>query len=196
MADIEQLRADLARHPSECDVAQLVPIVLPLALLHLNWPGPIVQIGQLPFAAAWAVLGENNMMTYVNREQAAYWENAGIDWQARALDNLVRMTGSRPASHQKADESGKPFMQVMLHEDGIGPSRLLLPHLFDDMLGPGYLVAIPERTCAIAYRADLTLEQKADVDSAIEGCFMHGTEPMSAARFDARLFWVSLQAGE
>lgn len=195
MTDIEQLRADLARHPSERDTAQLVPIVLPLVLLQLNWPGPIVQIGQLPFAAAWAVLGENNTMTYVNSELAAYWENAGMDWRAKALDNLVRMTGSRPASHQKVDESGRPFMQVMLHEDAIGPSRLLLPHLFDDVLGPDYRVAIPEQTCAIAYRADLTPEQKADVDNAIEGCFVRGTEPMSADRFDARLFWVSLQAG-
>lgn len=194
MTDIDALRADLARHPSERDVAQLVPIVLPLELLQLSWPGPIVQIGQLPFAAAWAVLGENNRMTYVNDELAAYWEKAGIDWRVRALDNLVRMTGSGTASHQMVDEGGRPFMQAMLHEDGIGPSRLLLPQLFDDALGPGYRVAIPERTCAIAYRADLTPEQKAKVDGAIEHCFLHGTEPMSAKRFDASLFWVSLQA--
>ncbi|MBW8726941.1 MAG: hypothetical protein JF625_17570 [Inquilinus limosus] len=195
MTDIEQLRADLARHPSERDVAQLVPIVVPLEFLRLSWPGPIVRIGQLPFAAAWAVLGENNTMVYVNGEQAAHWENIGIDWQARALDNLARMTESRPASHQMVDESGRPFMQVMLHEDAVGPSRLLLPHLFTDTLGPDYRVAIPERTCAFAYRADLTTKQKADVDGAIEGCFMHGTEPMSDDRFDASMFWVSLQAG-
>ncbi|TSD84430.1 hypothetical protein FFK22_032690 [Mycobacterium sp. KBS0706] len=195
MADIDALRTDLTRHPSERDETQLVPIVLPPALLQLNWPGPIVQIGRLPFVAAWAVLGEDNMMTYVNGELAAYWENAGIDWRAKALDNLMRMTGSRPASHQKVDEGGRPLMQIMLHEDGVGPSRLLLPHLFDDTLGPDYQVAIPERTCAIAYRADLTPEQKADVDGAVEGCFTRGTEPMSADRFDASLFWVPLQAG-
>ena len=77
----------------------------------------------------------------------------------------------------------------MLHDDGSGPSRLLLPHLFDEALGPDYRVAIPERTCAVAWRRVLTEEEQADVDAMVDGCFEQGTEPMSRERFPASAFW-------
>lgn len=75
-----------------------------------------------------------------------------------------------------------------MHDDAVGPSRLLLPHLFDDVLGTDYEVAIPEQTCAIAYRKKLTPAQAADVRGMIDG-YAHGTEPMRPDRFDAAQFW-------
>jgi hypothetical protein len=71
----------------------------------------------------------------------------------------------------------------------MGPSRLLIPHLFDDELGADYMVALPERTCAVAYRTDLNGPQLSDVNGVIDGCFEHGTEPVSPTRYRASDFW-------
>lgn len=194
-APLDVLEAGLEVEPSGRDLTQLLPIILPLELLNLGWPGPIVRIGELPFCAAWATCGDMNTFFYVTDQEARYWEEEGIDWQAMALSNLSKLSASQPASGQKLDDDGLPFVKVMLHGDALGPSRLLVPHLFDDVLGTGYEVAIPERTCAIAYRKALAPDQSADVNAMIVGCFEHGTEPMSPERFEAHLFWGFAERG-
>ena len=175
--------------PADRDLSRVVPIILPLELLNASWPGPIVRIGELPFCVAWATCGEMNSFFYVTEREAQFWDEAGIDWRATAMENLSRMSENLPASGEKCDDDGLPFVKVMLHEDAVGPSRLLLPHLFDEALGPNYEVAIPEQTCAIAFRKNLSPGQASDVDGMISGCFEHGTEPMSPDKFEARLFW-------
>ena len=186
---LELLEAGRGVEPADRDLSRVVPIILPLELLTSAWPGPIVQIGDLPFCAAWATCGEMNTFFYVTEHEAQFWEGAGIDWRATALANLARISENRPASGEKLDEDGLPFLKVMLHEDAVGPSRLLLPHLFDEILGADYEVAIPEQTCAVAYRKNLSPDQEADVSGVINGCHEHGTEPMSAERFKANRFW-------
>lgn len=186
---LEVLEAGRGVEPADRDLSRIVPIILPLELLTSAWPGPIVQIGDLPFCAAWATRGEMNTFFYVTEGEARFWDDAGIDWRATALANLARISEGRPASGEKLDDNGMPFLKVMLHEDAVGPSRLLLPHLFDEILGADYEVAIPEQTCAIAYRKNLSPNQEAEVRSVINGCFEHGTEPMSAERFKAHRFW-------
>lgn len=173
------------------DISRVMPVILPLELLDMAWPGPIVRIGTLPFAMAWADCLPGNRFFYVTMDQAQAWEDSGIDWRAIAFDNLSRLTMRQPASGVKDDERGRPFVKVMLHQDALGPSRLLVPHLFDEALGSDYQVAIPERTCAIAFRRDLTSTQAVDVTGMIDGCYQNGTEPMSPKRFDAQAFWNS-----
>lgn len=189
LTQAEVLQARLDADPASRDLTRLVPIILPLELLDTGWPGPIVRIGEPPFCAAWATCGDMNTFFYVTDREARFWEDSGIDWQAVALANLSRISEKLPASGEKCDDDGSPFLKVMLHDDAFGPSRLLLPHLFDDALGPDYEVAIPEQTCAIAYRKDLTPGQAEDVRGMINGCYEHGTEPMSPERFEARQFW-------
>lgn len=186
---LEHLEAGRAVEPADRDLSRVVPIILPLELLTSAWPRPIVQIGDLPFCAAWATCGEMNTFFYVTEHEAQFWEDAGIDWRSTALANLARISENRPASGEKLDEDGLPFLKVMLHEDAVGPSRLLLPHLFDEILGADYEVAMPEQTCAIAYRKNLSPDQEADVNGVINGCYEHGTEPVSAERFKADRFW-------
>ncbi len=151
--------------------------------------GSLVRLEELPFCVAWADCGEINRFFYVTHEEAGFWDGKGIDWRGRSMENLVRLSLNLPASGEKRDDEGRPFLKVMLHKDAIGPSRLLIPHLFDDVLGADYEVALPERTCAIAYRKDLTPAQAADVSAMIDGCYAHGTEPMSPDRFAAGRFW-------
>lgn len=175
--------------PQDRDLDRLVPIILPLELLNSDWPGPIIQIGLLPFCAAWTFRGEMNTFFHFSHRDAQYWDEAEVDWRALAFRNLAKMARQQPASGYKDDDEGRPFVQVLLHDDAVGPSRLLVPHLFDDVLGEDYEVAIPEQTCAIAFRRNLSAEQAADIDGMINGCFTHGTEPMSAERYAASAFW-------
>jgi hypothetical protein len=187
------LAAQLAIPLEDRDVSKLVPIVLPVELLAGGWPGPIVQIGQLPFAVAWAVVGEMNSFVYVNHAQATFWDDAGISWRKLAFENLCRMSEGNPATGEKLDDSGNPFVQVLLHNDAFGPSRLLIPNLFDGVFGPEYRVSVPEQTCAIIYRTKLTEAEAAEVDAMISGCFQKGTEPMSSERFRPNDFWALVE---
>jgi len=187
---LEVLEAGSRVKPADRDLSRVFPVILPIALMNEAWPGPIVQIGELPFCIGWATCGEMNAFFYVAEDEALFWEEAGIDWRAAAFANLSRLSENHPASGEKCDEDGLAFLKVMLHDDAIGPSRLLIPHLFDDALGADYEVAIPERTCAIACRKILSPGQAADVNDIINGCYEHGTEPMSPERFEARRFWV------
>ena len=189
-AELDALERESARQPEERDIDALFPIILPRACLDDDWPGPIVPMGSLPFAVAWATVPTPNRFIYVTHELAAFWIDRGIDWRSRAMRNLAALSETRPWAGEKCDEAGKPFVLVLLHDDAMGPSRLLLPHLFEEVLGPDYRIAVPEQTCAVAYRADLNPQQLSDVDGMIDGCFAHGTEPMSTERFDPAEFWI------
>lgn len=188
--EIAALGEGLERPVEERDIDTLVPVILPNACLTLDWPGPIAPLGSLPFALAWATMPTPNRFIYVTQKLATYWEDLGIDWRRVAMTNLVALGAEQPWTAEKCDDDGNPFVLVLLHHDAIGPSRLLVPHLFDDVLGKDYRVAIPEQTCAIAYKANLSAQEESDVDAMIEGCFRDGTEPMSPGRFEAARFWI------
>ena len=187
--DVDRLRELLARPVTDNDLDRLFPVLLPRDCLD-GWPGPTRPIGALPFAVSWALFHEPHHFIYVNDEVAARWSDRGIDWRARAMMNLARRTATRPWWGEIVDDTERPFLLALLHDDAMGPSRLFLPHHFDDVLGAEYRVAVPERTCAIAYRAELEPDQQRKVDAVIENCFRHGSEPVSPERFEPREFWI------
>jgi hypothetical protein len=174
---------------SDYPIDSLVPIILPPELLTMEWPGSIIPLGDLPFSLAWAVVVKPNQFRYVNQETQADWEASGVDWRACAMQNLKRIARQFPF-FEKCDEYGRPFVQALITDDAIGPSRLLIPHLFEEQFGDDYMVAIPEKTCAIIYSAKLTGEQRVDVDEWIDGCYKVGRERMSVERFRPERFWV------
>ena len=186
----EALRQSMDRPLLEHEIRSLFPIIAPPDFLELNWPGFIEPLGDLPFSLTWGVMRENQILAYVSFDTAANWEKSGIDWRNVALDNLKRITDAEPASHEFRDDDGRLFCHVLINEDTFGPSRLLIPHLFENKFGPDYRCAIPERSCAIVYQAELTGAQRAKVDEIIQGCFDIGTAPMSPEHFEARRFWV------
>ena len=177
------------RVASDYPIDGLVPIILPPELLTMEWPGPMISLGDLPFSLAWAVVVKPNQFLYVNQEAQGYWEASGVDWRMCAMQNLRRIARHFPF-FEKCDEHGRPFVQALITDDAIGPSRLLIPNLFEEQFGDGYMVAIPEQTCAIIYRTNLTGEQRVAVDEWIDGCHKVGKEPMSSERFRPDRFWV------
>jgi hypothetical protein len=183
-----RIEAQLKPPPWDQDVATLVPVIVPRECAE-QWPGPIVPIADLPFAGAWALIPKPNLFVYVSHEQASYWAGEGVDWREEAMLNLARIASSARFG-RKCDASGRPFVVALLTDDAIGPSHLVLPRLFEDELGPDYRVAIPERTCAIAFRAALDDEEERVVAAMIDGCLRQGTEPMNPNRFDPADFWI------
>lgn len=190
LTDVGLLTAALEVAPADQDMSGLVPIIVPEELLDCgNWPGPIERIGQLPFALAWALWSRPHIFVYVSHEHVSIWKADDIAWQRLAFENLHRMSVDGPRSARKLDSDGQPFIQVLLHEDSLGPSRLLLPNHFDEVFEGDYLTAIPERTCAVLYRRRLSAADAAVVEGMIMGCYEHGTEPMRPDRIRPEDFW-------
>ena len=174
---------------STAALSDLYPVIVPFECLSEGWDGPIRQIGGVHIAQAWAIQGSDRCRHYVTDEQASNWDEAGVDWQAVALSN-VRSLSEQGGYGQKEDAAGQVFIKVMLHDDAMGPSRLFVPDLFDADLGPHYQVAIPELTCAVAFRKELSAEQEADIAGIITGCYGAGTTPISPARLPAHELWM------
>jgi len=174
--------------PEDRDVATIFPIILPGELIRDDWPGPIIALEEVPFALSWAEIAEPGRWVYVDHELARYWEDKAIDWRRAAFANLRRV--SNPGVNgEKCNDDGQPFVKVMFQPDAFGPSRLLIPRLLESELGADYRVALPERTCAVAFKRELTPTQEQDVQGIVDGCFRNGTEPMSPQRFVASDFW-------
>ncbi len=168
-------------------LANLFPLIMPPSWVSHQWGGPVAPIANGALHMTWAVHTAENRQFYVTDEQAAEWESDGIDWRAISLDNAAGLDAGEKG---KWDESGHAFIRVLLNDDGLGPARLFIPHLFDDELGYDYFVAVPEMTCAVAFRKTLTVKQESDVAGFISGCFAVGTTPISDRRFSAKDFWV------
>lgn len=179
--------------PSEThiDLTELVPIIESIESAAAGWPGPIEPIIGTPFAISWCVIADRRRYDFTD-EHRQLLEAQGIDWRRLSMKNLEQCSLDKRSRGRNFDADGRCYLQVLLHEDAIGPSRLLLPHFFDESFDSDYLVAIPEQTCAILFRVDLAENQASIVDGLVEGCFEKGTKPMSNDRFDPRLFWSLL----
>jgi len=180
----------LARHLSQLeegnDLYRIYPLLQLAGVSEENWQEAIPGT---PFAVAWAFVGEMNFFEHISRDGARMLDEASIKWRSQSYRNLEALARVEPANGYKDDERGHPFIQIMLHKDGMGPSRLLVPGIFVDIFGTDYEVAIPEQTCAVAYRTGLSGDMAFVVEGMVQGCFSQGTTPMSPERFRPEVFW-------
>ena len=189
-SQLETLREVLRRNPEDNDLAKVFPQVMPLSAVRSDWPGPIERLGDLPFGVSWAVADPQNYFRYVSWDMSRNWEGGGTNWRGMAMENLTELSRRYPYAGSKKGADGRPFVLSLLNEDSMGPSRLLVPGLFQDLFGDDYTVAIPERTCGVAYRNGLVGEEALLANDVVDKCFKVGTEPMSNERFDPKRFWV------
>ncbi len=187
---LETLRDGLKRPPADHDIAKLYPQIIPLSLLRPDWPGPIEQLGDLPFSVSWAVADPQNYFRYASWDMTRHWESMDINWRDVAMENLTKLSRDYPYAGTKEGADGQPYLLSLLNHDSMGPSRLLVPNLFEELFGDDYTVAIPERTCGVVHRNDLQGEEAFVANTLIDECFKVGTEPMSDERFNPKRFWV------
>jgi hypothetical protein len=187
---LDALRQGLKTPLADHSLDKLFPVLVPSSFRETNtWPGPIEPLNLMELSVTWAVLGPAQTMTYVYGELAKFWEHQGINWKAQALRNVWSATKDQPCTGYLLDESGKPYFMVLMHQDGLGPSRLLLPKLYSGAFPNGYDAAVPERSCAFVFRRGLAAYQDEKIEQLIEDCFSRGTSPMSPKRFEADLLW-------
>ncbi len=73
----------------------------------------------------------------------------------------------------------------MMHQDGIGPSRILLRDRLESLFPEGYRVAVPEMSCALAFSKELDGFELATIQNTVAGCFQTGTRPLAPGLFDS-----------
>ena len=157
----------------------LVPLIVPREYFtYGNWPGPYRLLKHHALAVTWVVLEPEQVMTYLTNEAAGTWLKDGINYEYRALENLQRITGEHLATHHNVDSDGNLLYLVMMHEDGVGSSRMLLHESLAELFPEGYWMAIPERSCAFVIPKQTAAKELAAVKGLIRRCWEGGTTPM------------------
>lgn len=174
--------------PTSCNLARVFPVLVSIGEAGKKWPGPLDRLSQVPFGVSWVETHDDRSWVTVDHHKAAFLAGNHPDWRGQAFANLRAACG-HAASGDKDDEHGLPFIKILGHSDGLGPSRLLIPELFAAELGPDYQTAIPGSHYALAFRAKLSRGETADVRNMIGYGVRGGVGPRSARRYAASDFW-------
>ncbi len=118
----------------------------------------------------------------MNHRFQAYWESQGIDWKMLAVNNLGERSKGTGATLFKG-VSGNLAGIVMRRADGMGPSRLLFRNYLAKQFPQGYRVALPDRTCGLAFAADLGDEDRNQVPKIIDSWYTKGPLPFASGTF-------------
>ena len=79
-----------------------------------------------------------------------------------------------------------------MHEDGLGPSRLMMYSWFTKQFPHGFSFFVPERSCAFVIANDASSKIQESVQTAVHGCFAAADVPMSESAFDHTLLKQAL----
>ena len=168
---LDELRRGLDLPPEEVPLDQVVPVFVPASLEHNGqWPGPIVLTRAPELAITWACLRPAQTMLYVSFETARYWEGKGIDWRTQSMENPAEMS-EQISYHSFQREGGAYYGLVMMQEDGVGPSRLLLNGWLEEVFPEGYLVAVPKRSVGVVVSRTASPEERERVKGLVVECY-------------------------
>jgi hypothetical protein len=179
---LHALKKGLALKPKELPISQLFPSFAPASFFESGkWVGPYELLRVPGLGLTWSIEQPEQTMRYLDRDTAAYWSRAGIDWREHSLQNLARRSNPTFGTGGFVREGGPPsayYALLFMHDDGYGPSRLLFGKWLDQIFPQGYLVALPERSCGIALAADALPEERAKIEDLIGSCYRDGTRPL------------------
>ena len=184
---LDELRKSLDLPPEDVPLDQVVPVFVPASPSNSGkWPGPIVQTRVPELAITWACLRPAQTMLYVSFETARSWENEGVDWRTASMENLASMS-EQISSHSFEREDDAYYGLVMMHEDGVGPSRLLLNVWLEEVFPQGYMVAVPERSVGVVLSRTASKAELEQVDDLVVQCYENGDRPLKRGMFDPDL---------
>lgn len=180
----EHLREDLRRDASDFPLSDLRPVLIPSPILATGkWVGPFHYFSHLPVSLTWAYLRPGQTMIYLAHDTVASLEARGVDWRAAARDALNRDFQARPWSHEFRNESGTAEGFALMHEDGLGPSRLLCTRGLLRNFPEGFQFFVPERSCAFVLRRTASAAVRASLEQVVTKCFERADVPMSTSGF-------------
>jgi hypothetical protein len=182
---VKELREGQPMGPEDLDVGNVMPVFIPTSFVEgVVWPGPYTTLRAQGVALTWAVVLPNDAIRYVLHEMQRHWEAQGIDWKARALENLRDLSPEPPGTGALYRDNGETWLISLMHADGLGPSRLLLADQLERVFSKGYRVAMPERSRGFAFAADLDVEDADTVATLIQRSYANGERPLSPGIFE------------
>lgn len=177
--ELQALRQGLSIQPAGIPLADLRPVFVPASFFETGtWPGPYLQYELPGLALTWVVLQPEQTMRYVDASMVAYWESEGIAWRERALTNLLQSASDGLFTHEFRRDDGTLYAVGLMQDDGIGPSRLLAEAELEALFPGGYLVALPEMSCALALSAAVSERERRVIEELERRCFNSGTRPL------------------
>ena len=174
---LDALRAAIRVPAKDVKLASVVPVFVPDSLATPQWPGPVLPMKVPGLAVTWAALMPGQTMLYVTHEMAERWSKRKDDWRNVAMKNLANLAPEL-SSHSFKRPDGSDYGLVMLHSDGVGPSRLLLDVWLEEVFPEGYSCAIPERSCAVVVADGASKTERAQVVEAADTFYSKGSAPM------------------
>ncbi|HXG67826.1 MAG TPA: hypothetical protein VNO70_22185 [Blastocatellia bacterium] len=181
---IERLGLGLRLKPNEIPLENLFPLFVPDSFFEYDsWPGPYELLLAKGIGLTWAIEQPGQTMLYVNQELENYWNSKQINWRDVALNNLRKNSAELPWTHEFDRDSGGIYAVAMMHEDGYGPSRLLLKEILNELFPDGYRVALPEMSCGLAISVTLSASEEAELYEIVQECFTKGTRPLAQGIF-------------
>jgi hypothetical protein len=171
--------------PEDLDIGKVMPVFIPASFVDNGaWPGPYTILRARGVVLTWAVLLPGDTIRYVLPDMQQHWEAQGIDWKARSLQNLRAHSPEPAGTGALLRDDGEIWLISLMHEDGLGPSRLLLTEQLERVFPKGYRVALPERSRGFAFSAELDLEDADTIDSLIQRSYSKGERPLVRAIFE------------
>jgi hypothetical protein len=159
--------------------ANVLPIVVPRSYFEPgNWPGPYRLLRHPQLGIAWVILGPRQTMLYVNHEQADLWQEKGINWREDAKKNLIERSRTQLWTHELQRAEAQYTFISFMHEDGLGPSRVLLREDLERNFGKNYKVAIPDRSCALVFPLTVGSVGDQSIESFVADMHSRATTPM------------------
>lgn len=158
------------------DVVQ--PLIVPAEYGEHDFPAPLARLADPRLLLTWVALARPDWMTYVKPAIAADWRARGIDLHARALANMRAADDGLTWTHEKTDDSGRLVWVAMMHEDGLGSSRLLCHDELAAAFPEGYIVSLPDRSFGLALSAAASPDERRAFEAMVRECFDGATTPM------------------
>lgn len=161
----------------------LMPVVIPTSIVtHKMWPGPSKRWNE-ELSVTWAHFQEPHSTLYLTNDEFSRFKSKRIPFASVAIDNLTMRSSGKVWTHIKEEDDEVHFVGL-LHEDGLGPSRLLLREALHEVFPEGFRFCVPERTCAVVFSKEATSLAMESVMTVVRSCFQKGTEPVSENIFE------------
>lgn len=172
-----------SKRTNEARSDDILPIVVPTRIVtHGQWPGSFLQWNDI-LSVTWAHFQEPCNTVYLTKLETEGFTSQRKNYQQIAIDNLRLHSRGRAWSHIKK-EGDTVFYLGLLHEDGLGPSRLLLREELREIFPDGYSFCVPERTCALVFSRHANDSIMTVVQGLIAKCHQNGREPVSERIID------------
>jgi hypothetical protein len=183
---------------SELPLSDLRPVLIPSPILAKGrWVGPYHYFPELPVSLTWAFLRPHRTMLYLSEDVAASLDQQTADWRRKAREAFTKDFRVKPWTHVFRGASGTTEAVALMHDDGLGPSRLLGAREFLAQFPGGFTFFVPERSCAVVLAATASPDVVAKVEHVVEKCFDAADVPMSKSGFRHEVLIGALtEAGE